>query len=76
MLVVMPTNVLPNIKDPITFTCAAIAVAEVSVTDRLATSESVARAVPYRLRDLAQLPPSFFHLLHQVQNVQRRQQVA
>lgn len=76
MLVVMQANVLPTIKDPITFTCAAIAAAEQGVTDRPATAESVARAVPYRPRDLAQLPPSFFHLLHQVQNIRRRRMVA
>jgi hypothetical protein len=73
VLVALQTNVLPTIKDPITFTCAAIAAAEVGVTDRLASPESVARAVPFRRRDASALPPSYFHLLHQVQNVRRRQ---
>lgn len=73
MIVAVEAKVLTSFKDSLTFTCATIAVAEQAVTDRPASAESVARAVPFTRIDAPALPPSYFRLLHQVQNVRRRQ---
>lgn len=65
-----------RITDPIAFTCAVLALAQLRSGDRLADQAAVDRAVPFVRSDAEALPSSFFHAVHRFRAHQLRTEPA
>lgn len=65
-----------RIKDPVSFTCAVLAMVQQREGDRAVSPAVLGRLVPFVRTDAEALPPSFFRAVHRFREQQQRMELS